>query len=239
MSEPTHHPPHRRPGLLSGLRASFLTGIVVIAPIGLTFYLLWTVMGWIDGVVLPLVPVRWRPEHYIGINLRGVGAIFFFIFTVLIGWIAKGMIGRSLLGWGESLVNQTPVVRTVYGGVKQIAETVFAQQEKSFEKACMVEFPRRGIWRIAFIVTPAKGELTKMATPGQEILTAFVPSTPNPTTGFLIYVPREDVIELDMPIEDAVKIIISAGLVTPSDRRPEPEGPARSGRYQDPDQGWS
>lgn len=239
MSEPTHHPPHRRPGLLSGLRASFLTGIVVIAPIGLTFYLLWTVMGWIDGVVLPLVPVRWRPEHYIGINLRGVGAIFFFIFTVLIGWIAKGMIGRSLLGWGESLVNQTPVVRTVYGGVEQIAETVFAQQEKSFEKACMVEFPRRGIWRIAFIVTPAKGELTKMATPGQEILTAFVPSTPNPTTGFLIYVPREDVIELDMPIEDAVKIIISAGLVTPSDRRPEPEGPARSGRYQDPDQGWS
>lgn len=239
MSEPTHHPPHRRPGLLSGLRASFLTGIVVIAPIGLTFYLLWTVMGWIDGVVLPLVPVRWRPEHYIGINLRGVGAIFFFIFTVLIGWIAKGMIGRSLLGWGESLVNQTPVVRTVYGGVKQIAETVFAQQEKSFEKACMVEFPRRGIWRIAFIVTPAKGELTKMATPGQEILTAFVPSTPNPTTGFLIYVPREDVIELDMPIEDAVKIIISAGLVTPTDRRPEPEGPARSGRYQDPDQGWS
>ena len=239
MSEPTHHPPHRRPGLLSGLRASFLTGIVVIAPIGLTFYLLWTVMGWIDGVVLPLVPVRWRPEHYIGINLRGVGAIFFFIFTVLIGWIAKGMIGRSLLGWGESLVNQTPVVRTVYGGVKQIAETVFAQQEKSFEKACMVEFPRRGIWRIAFIVTPAKGELTRMATPGQEILTAFVPSTPNPTTGFLIYVPREDVIELDMPIEDAVKIIISAGLVTPSDRRPEPEGPARSGRYQDPDQGWS
>ena len=238
MPEPTPHPP-RRPGLLSGLRASFLTGIVVIAPIGLTFYLLWTVMGWIDGVVLPLVPVRWRPEHYIGINLRGVGAIFFFIFTVLIGWIAKGMIGRSLLGWGESLVNQTPVVRTVYGGVKQIAETVFAQQEKSFEKACMVEFPRRGIWRIAFIVTPAKGELTKMATPGQEILTAFVPSTPNPTTGFLIYVPREDVIELDMPIEDAVKIIISAGLVTPSDRRPEPEGPARSGRYQDPDQGWS
>ncbi len=239
MPDPAHYPPHRRPGLLSGLRASFLTGIVVIAPIGLTFYLLWTVMGWIDGVVLPLVPVRWRPEHYIGINLRGVGVIFFFVFTVLIGWIAKGMIGRSLLGWGESLVNQTPVVRSIYGGVKQIAETVFAQQEKSFEKACMVEFPRRGIWRIAFIVTPAKGELTRMATPGQEILTAFVPSTPNPTTGFLIYVPREDVIELDMPIEDAVKIIISAGLVTPSDRRPEPEGPARSGRYQDPDQGWS
>jgi uncharacterized membrane protein len=236
MPEPTPHPP-RRPGLLSGLRASFLTGIVVIAPIGLTFYLLWTVMGWIDGVVLPLVPVRWRPEHYIGINLRGVGVIFFFVFTVLIGWIAKGMIGRSLLGWGESLVNQTPVVRTVYGGVKQIAETVFAQQEKSFEKACMVEFPRRGIWRIAFIVTPAKGELTKMAAPGQEILTAFVPSTPNPTTGFLIYVPREDVIELDMPIEDAVKIIISAGLVTPAERRPAPESPA--GPDTDFDRGWS
>lgn len=219
MPEPTDHPPHRRPGLLSGLRASFLTGIVVIAPISLTFYLLWTVMGWIDAVVLPLVPGPWRPENYIGINLRGVGVIFFFVFTVLIGWIAKGMIGRSLIGWGESLVDQTPVVRTVYSGVKQIAETVFAQQERSFEKACMVEFPRRGIWRIAFIVTRAKGELTRMAKPGEEILTAFVPSTPNPTTGFLIYVPRSDVIELDMPIEDAVKLILSAGLVSPADRR--------------------
>ncbi|MBL9059410.1 MAG: DUF502 domain-containing protein [Mangrovicoccus sp.] len=219
MPEPTDHPPHRRPGLFSGLRASFLTGIVVIAPISLTFYLLWTVMGWIDAVVLPLVPGPWRPENYIGINLRGVGVIFFFVFTVLIGWIAKGMIGRSLIGWGESLVDQTPVVRTVYSGVKQIAETVFAQQERSFEKACMVEFPRRGIWRIAFIVTRAKGELTRMAKPGEEILTAFVPSTPNPTTGFLIYVPRSDVIELDMPIEDAVKLILSAGLVSPADRR--------------------
>lgn len=217
---PDHHP-HRKPGLFSALRASFLTGIVVIAPIGLTFYLLWTVMGWIDAVVLPLVPVRWRPEHYIGINLRGVGAIFFVVFTVLIGWIAKGMIGRSLLRWAESLVDQTPLVRTIYNGVKQIAETVFAQKEKSFEKACLVEFPRRGIWRIAFIVTKAKGELTRIAKPGEEILTAFVPSTPNPTTGFLIYVPKSDVIELDMPIEDAAKLIISAGLVSPGERKPE------------------
>lgn len=216
-----HHHGHRRAGLLGGLRASFLTGIVVIAPISLTFYLLWTVVGWIDAVVLPLVPGPWRPENYIGINLRGVGVIFFFVFTVLIGWIAKGMIGRSLIGWAESLVDQMPVVRTIYTGVKQIAETVFAQQEKSFEKACLVEFPRRGAWAIAFVVTKARGELTRVVADGEDLMTIFLPSTPNPTTGFLLFVPRSDVIELDMPIEDAAKLIISAGLVTPGDRRTE------------------
>ena len=144
---------------LAGLRANFLTGLVVIAPISLTGWLIWTFVGWVDGFVLPLVPNRLQPEQYIGINLRGVGVIFFLIFTVIIGYLAKGLIGRSLIRWAEGLVARTPIVRSVYGGLKQIAETVFAQTETSFDRACLIEYPRRGMWAVAFISTTAKGEI--------------------------------------------------------------------------------
>jgi uncharacterized membrane protein len=212
--------PKRRGGLFAGLRASFLTGIVVIAPIGLTFWLLWTVIGWIDGVVLPLVPARFLPEQYIGINLRGVGVIFFLVFTVLMGWVAKGLIGRSLIRWAEHLVDRTPIVRSIYSGVKQIAETVFAQAERSFDKACMVEYPRKGIWAIGFISTTAKGEIASHGPEKEEMVSVFVPTTPNPTSGFLLFFPRGDVIELEMSVEDAAKLVISAGLVYPNAKNP-------------------
>ena len=209
-------PKARRPGLFAGLRSSFLTGIVVIAPVGLTIWLIWTVVGWIDGFVLPLVPSNLRPEQYIGINLRGVGLIFFLVFTVLVGWIAKGLIGRSLIRWAETLVDRMPVVRSIYSGIKQISETVFAQSERSFEKACMIEYPRKGIWAIGFISTQARGEVALQAQVSGDLLSVFVPTTPNPTSGFLLFFPREDVIELDMSIEDAAKLVISAGLVYPN-----------------------
>ena len=137
MTTPFDDDPHpvRKPGPFAGLRASFLTGIVVIAPVGLTIWLIWTMMGWVDGFVLPLVPDRFNPEKYIGINLRGVGLIIFFLFTIIVGWIAKGLIGRSLIRFAESLVDRMPVVRSIYSGAKQIAETVFAQSERNFEKA--------------------------------------------------------------------------------------------------------
>lgn len=215
-------PQPRRPGLLAGLRASFLTGIVVIAPVGLTVWLIWTVIGWIDGVVLPLVPGRLDPEQYIGINLRGIGVIFFLFFTVLVGWIAKGIIGRSLIRWAESLVAQLPIVRSVYNGVKQIAETVFVQSERSFEKACLIEYPRKGIWAIGFISTETKGEVAHKAIVGGGMTSVFVPTTPNPTSGFLLFFPTEDVIELEMTIEEAAKLVISAGLVYPHE---DPKAP--------------
>ena len=211
-------PPPRKPRRFGSLRASFLTGLVVIAPVGLTIWLMWTLIGWVDGFVLPLIPAQYQPEQYIGINLRGVGAIIFLIFTVLVGWVAKGLIGRSLILFAESLVNRMPVVRSIYSGVKQIAETVFAQSERSFEKACLVEYPRKGIWAIGFISTEARGEINDKARAQGEMLRVFVPTTPNPTSGFLLYFPREDVIELDMTIEDAAKLVISAGLVYPAER---------------------
>ncbi len=216
-----HHAPRKR-GLFARLRANFLTGLVVISPIGLTLWLIWTVTGWIDGWVLPFVPYRYQPDQlvrdYFGvespIDVRGVGVIFFLFFTVFVGWIAKGIMGRSLLSWGESLVDRTPVVRSIYNGLKQVAETVFNQTEAKFDKACMIEYPRPGIWAIGFVATAAKGEILARL-PDDEVMTVFLPTTPNPTSGFLLYVPKRDVTVLTMSVEDAAKLVISAGLVYP------------------------
>ena len=216
MNTPFDDDSKRRGGRIGTLRASFLTGLVIIAPVGLTIWLIWTVIGWIDGVVLPLVPHDLRPEQYIGINLRGVGVIIFLVFTTFIGFVGRGLIGRSLIRWGENIVDRMPVVRSVYSGIKQISETVFAQSERSFEKACLIQYPRKGIWAVGFISTTARGEVADRAETSGELMSIFVPTTPNPTSGFLLFFPKEDVIELDMSIEDAAKLVISAGLVYPN-----------------------
>ena len=140
------------------------------------------------------------------------------------GWIAKGLIGRSLIRYAETMVDRMPVIRSIYSGIKQISETVFAQSERSFEKACMIQYPRRGIWAIGFISTTAKGEVSERAETGGKLLSIFVPTTPNPTSGFLLFFPEEDVIELDMSVEDAAKLVISAGLVYPT-----PDGNGKNG----------
>ena len=219
-------PPTPRKPLFSGLRNSFLTGIVVIAPVGLTVWLIWTVIGWVDGFVLPFVPNSYQPENLIKqifgeesqMNIRGLGVIFFLVFTTFVGWIAKGVIGRFFIRNAETLVHRMPVVRSIYSGVKQIAETVFAQSDRSFEKACLIEYPRKGIWAVGFISTVAKGEVQSKAAKDSQLLSVFVPTTPNPTSGFLLFFPKEDVIQLDMSIEDAAKLVISAGLVYPDSK---------------------
>ena len=228
--EPTEPQAPKRT-LIAGLRNSFLAGLVVIAPIGLTIWLIWTVIGWVDGFVLPFIPEayepealinRWlgntdpRAEGWIKINLRGVGVVVFLLFTVFIGWIAKGLIGRSMIGWAQGLMERTPVVRTIYNALKQIAETVFAQSETSFDTACLVQYSREGIWAIAFISTTAKGEIQDSIPRDEQLMSVFLPTTPNPTSGFLLFVPKSDVIELKMSVEDAAKLVISAGLVYPN-----------------------
>lgn len=211
--------PLRKPGPIAALRSSFLAGLVVIAPIGITVWLVWTLTGWMDSWVLPMIPLRWRPEQWIGIPLRGVGVVVFLLVTILIGWAAKGWFGRSLIRTGERLVDRMPIVRSVYGGVKQIAETILSQNEARFDRACLIEYPRKGLWGIGFVAGPAKGELATATQ--REMLAVFLPTTPNPTSGFLLYVPAEDVHVLDMTIEDAAKLIISAGLVYPNGPAPK------------------
>ncbi|KUF11661.1 DUF502 domain-containing protein [Pseudoponticoccus marisrubri] len=221
-------PEPKRAGPIARLRNSFLTGIVVIAPVGLTVWLIWTVIGWVDGFVWPFVPDAYHPtellnrflglsgEDRIEVNVRGLGVVIFLVFTITVGWIAKGLIGRSLISFAEQLVDRTPVVRSIYSGIKQLAETVFAQSERSFEKACLIQYPRKDIWAIGFISTNARGEVAAKAQTMGGLVSVFVPTTPNPTSGFLLFFPEEDVIELDMSIEDAAKLVISAGLVYPN-----------------------
>lgn len=232
MTTPFEDDPEIKPrrSMFSWLRGSFLTGLVVIAPIGLTLWLIWTVAGWVDSWVLPFVPVWLRPDQYVGLNIRGIGVFVFLIFTILVGWMAKGIIGKSLIRWSESVVQNLPVVRSVYNGLKQIAETVFAQSDTSFDKACLVQYPRKGIWAIAFISTSAKGEVARKIPIEDDKTAVFLPTTPNPTSGFLLFLPSEDVIELDMTVEDAAKLVISAGLVYPdgSAARPTPISDVRA-----------
>ena len=224
--------------MLARLRTSFLTGIVVIAPVALTLWLIWSVIGWFDGFVLPFVPDAYRPEQILNtffgydlkLNIRGVGVVVFLIFATLVGWLAKGLIGRSFIKYAENLVNRMPVVRSFYSGIKQIAETVFAQQERSFEKACMIEYPRKGIWAIGFISTTAKGEIAERNSSAGPMVSVFVPTTPNPTSGFLLFFPKADIVELDMSIEDAAKLVISAGLVYPPTKKTSSKSTIEKGR---------
>lgn len=211
-------PRHFWRGIFARVRNNFITGLVVLVPIGVTIWLVWTVTGWIDGVVLPLVPSKFNPEVLFGIDIRGLGVVFFLLFTLLIGWMAKGMIGRSFIHWGERVVARMPVVRSVYNGIKQIAETVFAQSEQSFDRVVLIEYPRKGLWGLGFVSTSAKGEVNRRIPVDEQVLSVFLPTTPNPTSGFLLFVPRSEAIELDMSVEEAAKLIISAGLVAPEEK---------------------
>lgn len=215
MSTPPR--PHRR-GFLAGLRASFLTGLVVVAPAALTIWLIRSFVEFVDSRVMPMIPQRWLPDGIQGLDIPGLGVVVFLVFVLVVGWLAKGYIGRSLIDWGEDLVSRMPIVRSIYNAIKQIAETVFAQSGTSFNRACIVEYPRPGLWAVAFVSTETKGEIAQKIEPmadGEKLISVFLPTTPNPTSGFLLFVPERSVTYLDMSIEDAAKLIISAGLVTP------------------------
>lgn len=229
MTNPLQVEKHSR-SLFAALRNNFLAGLVVVAPIGITVWLFWTITGWIDSFVWPFVPRAYHPDilinrwfgdvdplapGHLNIDVRGVGVIIFLIFTLIVGSITKGVLGRSLIRWGEGIVSRMPVVRSVYNGAKQLAETVFAQSESSFDRACLVQYPRPGLWAIAFVSTKAKGEIAEKVPTGDNIITVFLPTTPNPTSGFLLFLPEEEIIPLDMTVEDAAKLVISAGLVYP------------------------
>ena len=227
MSKP-HGNIKKRQSWASSLRSNFLTGLIIIAPITLTAWLMWSVVGWIDSRVWSIVPDTYQPHRYVQtlyniqlndqIDIRGVGLVVFLAFTIFVGWLGKGFVGRSLLRYGESLVERMPVVRTVYGSVKQIAETVFNQKNSSFDKACLIEYPRKGIWAIGFIATSARGEIEKYSPKDDHLVSVFVPTTPNPTSGFMLFLPSKDINELAMSVEEAAKLVISAGLVYPAEK---------------------
>ena len=210
----------RRRSLAGSLRSSFLTGVVVVLPIGLTVYLIWSVVGWLDGWILPLIPQSYLPEAMLAwlfgpgysFPVRGVGVVVFFVFTTFVGWIAKGLIGRTILSRLDRTVQRMPVVRSLYGGLKQVAETVFNKQEKSFNVTCLVQFPRPGVWTIGLISARPKGEIAERL--GPDMISVFIGLTPF-TSGFVVFVHKDEVIELDLTPEEAAKLVVSGGLVYP------------------------
>lgn len=213
------HTPNPMPGKREGRifwarwRANFLAGIVLVAPVFLTVWLLWSVISWIDGRVATLLPIALDIPGFL--HIPGYGLVLFMVFTALVGWTAKNYAAAQTIAWSERMLAQLPIVRTVYNGIKQIAETMLADSKTSFKQACLVEYPRRGIWAVAFISTKARGEVGERLQ-DDELMSVFLPTTPNPTSGFLLFVPRADIIVLDMSVEEAAKLVISAGLVSPS-----------------------
>lgn len=204
----------KKTSFLHRTRSNFFTGVVIVAPVMLTFYLIWWAIGVVDGLIVPWVPKIYNPSTYLGVDIAGFGVIVFLIFTAAVGALTKGLFGRQLVKFGENFVDRMPVVRSIYNALKQIAETVLSQSNNSFQHACLVEYPRKGIWAIAFVSTKTKGEVLEKSEP-DEMYSIFLPTTPNPTSGFLLFLPRSDVVLLDMTVEEAAKLVISAGLVTP------------------------
>ncbi|GGB62183.1 membrane protein [Roseibium aquae] len=201
--------------LATRIRNYFLTGLVITGPIGITLWLTWTFIKWVDGWVKPLVPKIYHPETYLPFGIPGFGLIVAGFLLTMVGFLAANFAGRSLISFGESIVGRMPLVRNLYSGLKQIFETILDERGSSFSKAALIEYPRRGLWAIAFVSTTTKGEVAQRLSVGGELKSVFLPTTPNPTSGFLLFVPAEDMIELKMSVEDAAKLIISAGLVNP------------------------
>lgn len=208
--------PHRG-GVVGRLRNYFLAGIVVTAPIGITAYLVSTFVSIVDGWVTPLIPPRYSPETYLPFGVPGFGLICAIVGLILVGALTTNVVGRLLLHMGDRLMAGMPVVRGVYGAVKQLTETVLGKQSAAFREVVLLEYPRRGIWSLGFITGITEGEIQDLTE--DEVLNVFVPTTPNPTSGFLLFVPRRELVVLNMSVEEGIKMVISGGIVTPPDRR--------------------
>lgn len=203
------------------LRNYFFTGLVITAPIGITVFISWSFIQWVDDWVKPYIPNIYNPDNYLPFSVPGVGLIFSLIIITILGFLTANFVGRSFISFGEVMLGRMPLVRNLYRALKQIFETALSQKGQTFTKAAVVEYPRKGIWALAFVATETTGEVEhriaeKYPDHSQHgHLSVFLPTTPNPTSGFLLFVPREDVILLDMSVEDAAKLVISAGLVSP------------------------
>jgi uncharacterized membrane protein len=211
--------PSARFGLMARIRNYFLTGLVIAAPLAITIYIVWWLIHWIDGWVKPLIPSNYDPDRYLPFAVPGVGVVIAFVLITLLGFLAANLLGRTLISYGERLLGRMPLVRTVYGGLKQMFETMLTSKTATFNKVVLIEYPRRETWSLAFVAMPASGEVREVLQVDDEfenqIMTVYVPTTPNPTSGYLLFAKRKEMIELDMTIEEAAKLVITGGLVTP------------------------
>lgn len=195
------------------LRAYFFTGILVTAPVAITFYVAYKVILFIDASVNKLIPPQWQLDNFLPFTIPGLGLIILVVGLIVVGMFAAGFLGKFFLRLGEWLVYKMPVISSIYSVLKQVFETFFSGKAQAFSKVVLLEYPRQGIWILGFVSSDTKGEVRGLMS--QDMLNIFIPTTPNPTSGFLIFVPKEDVIELEMSVEDGIKFVISGGLVEP------------------------
>jgi len=206
--EPAHH------GVVSRIRNYFLTGLILVGPLYITISLTWWFINWVDDLVRPFIPVAYRPETYLPVTLPGSGLIIAFVTLTLLGFLTANLVGRSLVEFGEAILNHMPVVRPIYKSLKQIFETLFSKTGSSFRRVALVEFPSPGMWSLVFLSQSASADIAARL-PNTEHVAAFMPCTPNPTTGFFFYVPRRALIELDISVEAAMTLLMSAGMAQP------------------------
>jgi uncharacterized membrane protein len=200
---------------VSRLRNYFLTGLILVGPLYITINLTWWLINWVDDVMRPFIPIELRTETYLPFRVPGLGLIVAFFALTMLGFLTANLVGRTLIEFGESLLSRMPIVRPIYRTMKQIFETIFSKSGSSFRKVALVEFPT-GMWSVVFLASaPSPGLAARM--PGEDYVSCFLPCTPNPTTGFFFYVPRKDIIELDISVEAAMTLIMSAGMVQPND----------------------
>jgi uncharacterized membrane protein len=205
-----------REKFLFHLKANLFTGILVTAPISITIYLTWVFLVFVDSKVTPLLPHAYNPNSYLPFSLPGLGLIITVIFFIAVGWFARNVFGRMIIRTSEYFVQRVPVIRTLYNAIKQIFETVMTSQSQAFREVVMFEYPRKGTWALGFVTGYTKGEVQRLTE--DEVVNVFVPTTPNPTSGFLLFIPRQDLVVMKMSVEDGIKMIVSGGIITPTDK---------------------
>ncbi|HEY5597354.1 MAG TPA: DUF502 domain-containing protein [Kiloniellales bacterium] len=215
---PLHH------GLVRRLRNYFFAGILVTAPISITIWVTWEVLTFVDNQVVPLVPPAWNPETYLPFSIPGLGVLVMIVFLTAVGFFTAGLVGRTLVGLGEGILDRMPVIRGIYSAVKQLIETVFKEKSRAFRDVVLIQYPRPDSWAIGFITGETETNV-QHGTP-KNVVNVFLPTTPNPTSGFLLFVPENEVVPLSMSIEEGIKMVVSGGIVTPPDRRPKKAQPA-------------
>jgi uncharacterized membrane protein len=212
QERPEPAPVRRRSRAMARLRFYFLTGLVIAAPLVLTITITWWIIQWVDNLVTPFIPPPYRPDRWFSVWIPGFGVLVALVFITLLGFLTRNYVGSRMVALGEDMVGRMPIVRGLYRGLKQIFETVVSSRAKAFQTVGLIEYPRKGTWAIVFLAGDARGEIEHHI---NETVAVFLPTTPNPTSGFLLFVKRSEIMVLDMSLEDAAKLIISGGLVTP------------------------
>lgn len=222
---PASPPEESRKSLFSGLRSYFFTGVVIIAPVAITVWATTWFISIFDSFVKPIIPAIYNPDNYLPFEVPGTGFVFALLIITMVGALAANLVGRTLIGWWDSLINRTPIVRSIYKASKQIFQTIFSEKGTSFRYVCLVEWPRRDTWSIAFVSREVDGAEVGLEK-GRAMYAIYVSTTPNPTSGYVFFADKKDVKILNMTVEDGLKLVISMGLVFPE--KPHPAGHEKS-----------